>query len=100
MIKYQNLYRVKVKPGSYGNTTSNDILELVHQFLGKLVQKYKVKQTTVYEDDPCIIILAASAFVICSNTNRLKLYTMIQLIFGQDMILRIQPKADLELIRK
>ena len=45
-------------------------------------------------------ILAAAAFEILSATNRLKVYSAGQLVFGRDMIIPIKHMMDWELIRQ
>ena len=86
-----------------GNPTSNAILEQIHQVLGNLLRNFNIKETYIKEtyvdeDDPWSVILASSAFTICSTTNRLKIYTPVQLVFGRDMILPIKHNVDWELI--
>ena len=81
-------------PRKWGNTTSNAILERIHVVLGNIVQKYKIKDTYRYEDYPWLVILAAAVFKILSTTNRLKGYSLGQLVFGRDMIISIKHTAD------
>ena len=45
------------------------------------------------EDDPLLVVLAASELSIQSTVNRLKCYTMGQLIFIRDVIRSIRHKA-------
>ena len=47
---------------------------------------YDIKENYVDKDNPWSGILAAAAFVIFSTLNRLKGYSLGQLLFGRDMI--------------
>ena len=69
---------------------SNAILEQINQVLGNLVQICNITQTYVDEDDPCLGILAASEFGIHLRKNRLKGYSLGQLVPGNDIILPIK----------
>ena len=40
-------YRITAKPSTLGNPMSNAILELIHQFPGKLVQNFNIQQTYI-----------------------------------------------------
>ena len=46
-IKYiiETEYRINAKPSILGNTTSNAILEQIHQVLGNLVRNFNIIQT-------------------------------------------------------
>ena len=76
----------------------NAVLERIHQVIRNLVRTFNISQTYVDKNDPWTVILAASAFVIFSTTNRLKVYSTVQLVFGHDMILPIKCVVDWELI--
>ena len=77
-----------------GNTTSNAILEHIHQVMGNLVQTYTITQTYIDKDDPWSGIMTAAEFTMISTTNRLKGYSLGQLVFGRDVILLIKHKLD------
>ena len=55
---------------------------------------FNIKETYVYEYDPWLGILLASAFTIHSTSNMLKGYSLVQFAFGRDMILSIKHKVD------
>ena len=93
-------YGITSKPSTLGNTTSNVILEQIHQILENLFWTYGITQTYVDKDDPRSGILAVAEFEIISTTNGLEGYSMGQLVFGCDMIIPIKHTADWELIRK
>ena len=78
-------------------TQRNDLLKLS----GYLVQNFNIsKQTYVKKNNPWTVILAAAVFVICSTTNRQKVYSPGQLIFCRDTILLIKQGMDWEFIRQ
>ena len=77
---------------------SNVISEWIHQVLGNLVRTCKINQTYVDKDDPWLGILSTATFSILLTTNRLKVYSPVQLLFRRDMILLIKYKVDWELI--
>ena len=80
------------------NPTSNAILEWIHQVVRNLVQTFNITQTYVYEDDPWLVILDAESFTIPPTTNRLKVYSLSQLLFCRDLILLIKNRVGWELI--
>ena len=87
-------YRIISKPITSGNLTSNVLLEWIHQVLWNLVWKFNIAQNYVDKDDPWSGILAAAPFEICLPTNRLKVYSLGQLLFVRDMIRLIKHKVD------
>ena len=64
------------------------------------MQTFNISQIYVDKNDPWLGILDASAFAIPSTTNRQKIYSPGELIFGCDMILPIEHTVDFELIRQ
>ena len=74
---------------------SNVVLERIHQVLGNLVRNFNISQTYIDKNDPWAGILAAAEFAICSTTNNNKWYSLVQLVFGSDMIILIKHKVDL-----
>ena len=59
---------------------------------------FDISQTYVDEDDPWSGILDSAAFAIISTTNRQKVYSLVQLIFGRGMIIPIKHMIDWKLI--
>ena len=51
---------ITAKPSTSVNSTSNEILERIHQVLGNLVWNFNIKESYVDEDDPLLGILAAA----------------------------------------
>ena len=66
--------------------------------MGNLVQNFEITQTFVDKDDSWLGILAAASFSIHSTKIGLKGYSLVQSLFGHDMILLIKHKVDCELI--
>ena len=93
-------YRILYKPITLGNTTSNMILEFIPAVIGNLARIYNIEYNCIDKDDPWLGILVATSFVILSNENRLKYYSLGKLVFVCDMILLIKHTSDLELIRQ
>ena len=83
-------YGITTKPSTSLNTMSNALLEHIHQVLVTLVRTYNINQTCVDADYPLSVILDVAAVEIRSLNNRLKDYSLGQLIFGSDMILPIK----------
>ena len=63
-------YGITAKPSTLVNPIYDAILKHVHQIIGNLVLTCNITQTSDYKDDPWSGILASSAFVILSTTNR------------------------------
>ena len=57
-----------------------------------------IKYIYIDEDEPWSRILAAAALKICYTKNRLKGYSMVQLLFSHDIIILIKHMAGWELI--
>ena len=80
------------------NNNSNAIFEEIHQFLGNLVRTCNVTETYIDKDDLWSVFLSETAFKIRSTTNRLKYYSLGQIIFLRDMIIPKKHKVDWGLI--
>ena len=94
-------YGITAKQSTLGNTMYNEVLERIHQVLGKLVQTFNIsKKNYVEKKDPWLGILYAEAFAICSTNKKQKVYILGQLVFGSDMIIPIKHKVDWELIHQ
>ena len=57
-------YGITAKPSTSENTTSNAILEQIHQVIGNLVRTCNITQTYVDKDDPWLVIFSAAEFFI------------------------------------
>ena len=92
-------YWKTAKPNTSGNSTSNAILEQIHQVLGNLVHTFNISETYFDKYDPWLDILSAVAFKNISTTNGLTVYSTGQLVFVRDIVIPIIQKVDWELIR-
>ena len=79
---------------------SNAVLERIHEGLGNLVRTFNISKNYVDKDDPWLGILSAAAFAIRSTTNIQNVYTMVLLIFFQNIILQIEYTVYWELLRQ
>ena len=91
-------YMIVAKISTLGHPMSNVILEWIHQVLGNLVRTCNINQTYADKDYPWSGILDTVEFAIFSTTNRLKGYSLGQLLFGRDKIPPIKHTVDWELI--
>ena len=64
------------------------------------MRTFNISEIYVDNDDPQTGILAATSFTIRPTTSRFKGYSMVQLVFGRDIILPIKHKVDWQLIRQ
>ena len=72
----------------------NATIEIMHQVLGNLVQTYNLHETYVDETNPWMGILVVAAFTVNSTYHQTKVKIMVQMVFGQDMILPINHIVD------
>ena len=93
-------YRITFKQITFGNPIPNTVLERIHQVLGNIVRNFNTYQTYIDKYNPWLEILDAAEFVIFSITNRKKVYSTGQLIFGRYLILLIRHTVDWKLIRQ
>ena len=73
-------------------------LKQINEVLGNIVRIYNITKTYVDEDEPWLGIITAASFSILSTENRLKVYSLVQLLFGRDMVLPIKYNVERELI--
>ena len=86
----EKYYRITAKPITVVNPTYNAILERIHQVRGNRVQNFNIKETYAGKDYPQFFILESEALVILSAADRLKGYSLAQLVFGCGMIILIK----------
>ena len=82
-------YGIKTKHASSVNPQANATIEIIHQVLGNIVNSYNLQETYIDYSDPWMGILAAVVFSLRSTYHQTKRKILVQLIFGQDMILTI-----------
>ena len=84
-----------VKVISTRNPQANAIVERAHQTLGNLIRTLEVQDNPYLDpDDPWSGLLSAAAFALRSTYHTTLRATPGQLVFGRDMVLNIQHKAD------
>ena len=93
-------YGIKEKPWSSYNPQSNGIVERVHQVLGNALRTFELKNKELNANDPWGHFLNAAAWAIRSTVHTTLDATPGQLVFGRDMLLPIQIKADWAQIRQ
>ena len=96
----ENEYGIKTKPDSPRNPQGNETIKRLHQVLGSLVRTYNLQEAYVYDADPFMGILEASAFTVRYKYHRTKETIPGQLVFGRDLILPINHVADWRYIRQ
>ena len=64
------------------------------------MRTFNIIETYVDKDDSWSGILASASFAISSTKNMQKGYSLVQLIFGCDVIILIKHRADWELLRQ
>ena len=91
---------IKPKLSTPRNPQSNGIVERIHQVLGDAFRTFQLQQEKLDEKDPWSSFLAAAAFAVRSTVHTTLQATPGQLVFGRDMILPFQFKADWAMIHQ
>ena len=76
------------------NLQANGILERVHQVLGNQLRTFELEKEELPEENPFEPFLTATAYAIRSTYHMTLQATPGQLVFGRDMILPMQFKAN------
>ena len=93
-------FGLKEKPTTDYNPQSNAILERMHQVVGNCIRTFEVTKEDILNKGAAAYepIVTATAYAIRSTYHTTLQATPGQLVFGRDMILPIQFKADWALI--
>ena len=94
----QNEYGLKNKPITTRNPQSNAIIERIHQTIGNIIRIFDV--SNIVNNNPWSGILAATMFAIYATYHTTLQASPMQIVFGQDAILKIKHVADWEHIRQ
>ena len=86
------------KTTSY-NPQGNSIIERVHQVLGNMLRTFELEEQELETRDPFSSVLSAAAYAIRSTYHTTLEATPAELVFGRNMFLPVQFKADWEAIR-
>jgi hypothetical protein len=98
MIK--NDYGIKKKPITVRNPQANAIVERIHQVIGNIIRTFELQENYLDEDDPWKGILSATAFAVRATYHTTLKKSPGQLVFGRDMIFKIQHIPNWEFIRE
>ena len=93
-------YGIKHKPITVRNPQANAMVERIHQVLANMVRTFELENKYLDATNPWKGILSAVAFAIKSTIHTTTQSTPAQLVFGRDMMMNIQHKANWEFIRK
>ena len=93
----QNYYGLKRKPITTRNPQPNEIIEQIHQTIGKIIRTFDVYN--IVNNDPWSDILAATMFAVCATYHTELQASQIRLLFVRDSILNIKHIADWEHIQ-
>jgi cleavage and polyadenylation specificity factor subunit 1 len=82
------------KPSTEYNPQSNAMIERIHLTLGNMLRTFELESKDLDEENPFEEILAAVAWALRSTYHTVLDATPGQLVFGRDMLLPIQYKAN------
>ena len=92
-------YGITRKPSTSHNPQANSIVERVHQVLGNMLRTFELEEQELSGRDPFGSFLSAAAYAIRSTYHTTLEATPAELVFGRNMLLPVQFKADWEAIR-
>jgi transposase InsO family protein len=87
-------YGLKAKTTTAYNPQANGIIERVHQVITDALRTFELEEQELNDKDPWTPFLQAACFAIRSTYHTTLGATPAQLVFGRDMILPIQFKAN------
>ena len=90
---------LKRKPSTNYNPQSNGVVERVHQVLGNMLRTMELEEQELSKERPFDSFLAAAAYGIRSTFHTSLEATPAELVFGRNMLLPVQFKADWQAIR-
>ena len=93
-------YGIRHKPITVRNPQANAVVERIHQVIANMVRTFELENKNLDATNPWKGILNAVAFAIRSTIHTTTQSTPAQLVFGRDMMMNIQHKANWEFIRK
>ena len=93
-------YGITRRPITTRNPQANAILERAHQTIGNIICSFQLDKAELDMDDPLEGILSTVIFAMQSTVHTTLGATPMQLVFGQDAILKILHKANWQLIKK
>jgi len=87
-------YGLTPKPSTEYNPQANSMIERIHLTLGNMLRSYELEEQELDDDHPFDEVLNAAAWALRSTYHTVLNATPGQLVFGRDMLLPIQYKAD------
>ena len=87
-------YRILCRPISVRNPQANTIVERVHLTIGIIICTFKIQQINQDYEKPWEGILSSNIFTTQTTVHTTTEHTSSQLVFGRDMILNINQKAN------
>ena len=90
----ENQHGMKRCKGAAHIPQSNAIAERVHQVLGDMLRTFELEEQQLDEDNPFGRFLSACAYSVRSTYHTTLQATPAQLVFGRDMILPVNFRAD------
>ena len=90
----QNEYGIKRKPITTRNPQSNTIIKKIHQTIGNTILTFDV--SNIVNNSPWSGILAATMFAVRVTYHTTLQASPMQIVFGQDAVLKITYVADWE----
>jgi len=82
------------KPTTEYNPQGNSIVERVHQVVNNMIRTFEIEERELPEDNPFEPILSAVAYAIRSTYHTTLQASPGQLVFGRDMLLPVEFKAN------
>jgi hypothetical protein len=82
------------KPSTPHNPQSNAMIERIHLTLGNMLRTFELEKHDLNEEDPFGEFLSAAAWALRSTYHTVLDATPGQLVYGRDMLLPIQYKAN------
>ena len=91
-------YGMKLKTSGAWNPQANAVIERVHQVLGNMLRTFDLDNAEIDDEDPWSEFISSTCFAIRSTYHTTIGASPAELVFGRDMILPVQYKADWNLI--
>ena len=91
---------IAAKPSGAWNPQSNAILERVHQVLGDCLRSFNLENKDLDPAEPFEKFLTSAAYAIRSAYHTTLGFSPAQLVFGRDMFMLVDFKADWERIKQ
>jgi len=87
-------YGLTPKPSTEYNPQANSMIERIHLTLGNMLRSYELEEQDLDDDHPFDEFLNAAAWALRSTYHTVLNATPGQLVYGRDMLLPVQYKAD------